>query len=136
MEQEAKELQHLESLFELQRTNQKELKECKNELIQLKKMWDLVSLIDMQFESWKKTLWDHINTDEMAMLLKDIKTKQTAPNLPQNKEIKNYGAFRALGERVKQMDLIGPMVSQLHSDNMQERHWKNLMKICGKTVDF
>jgi dynein heavy chain len=118
MEAEAKELQHLESLFELQRTNQKELKDCKNELIQLKKMWDLISLIDMQFESWKKTLWEQINTDDMASLLKDIKTKQTAPNLPANKEIKGYKAFQSLGDRVKQMDLVGPMVSQLHSDNM------------------
>jgi len=33
MEGEAKELQLLESLFELQRTNQRELKDCKNELI-------------------------------------------------------------------------------------------------------
>lgn len=58
MEDEAKELQVLESLFELQRTNQKELKDCKNELKQLKHMWDLISLIDMQFMSWKSTLWD------------------------------------------------------------------------------
>jgi dynein heavy chain, axonemal len=99
-------------------------------------MWDLISLIDMQFDAWKQTLWDQINTDDMASLLKDIKTKQTAPNLAQNKEIKSYKAFQALNDRVKQMDLIGPMISQLHSDNMQERHWKRLMHICGKNVDF
>lgn len=71
----------LESLFELQRTNQKELKECKSELVSLKQMWDLISLIDLQFDSWKKTLWDNINAESIATLLKDIKTKQTAPNL-------------------------------------------------------
>jgi dynein heavy chain len=57
MEDEAKELQTLESLFDLQRTNYKELKDCKFELIQVKKLWDLVSLIDLQFGNWKKTLW-------------------------------------------------------------------------------
>lgn len=82
MEAEAKELQVLESLFELQRTNQRELKDCKNELVQIKQMWDLISLIDMQFDSWKKTLWQQIDTESIATLLKDIKTKQTAANLP------------------------------------------------------
>ena len=53
MENEAKDLQVLESLFDLQRTNYKELKDCKNELINLKRMWDLIALIDTQFDSWK-----------------------------------------------------------------------------------
>ena len=35
-EDQAKNLQHLESLFDLQRTNYKELKDCKNELVSLK----------------------------------------------------------------------------------------------------
>lgn len=42
MEEEAKQLQVLEQLFELQRTKQKELNDCKNELISLKQMWDLI----------------------------------------------------------------------------------------------
>jgi len=111
MENEAKELQVLESLFELQRTNQKELKDCRSELVHVKKMWDLISLIDMQFDSWKKTLWQQIDTESIATLLKDIKTKQTAPNLASNKDIKGYRAFQALNDRVKQMDVIGPMIS-------------------------
>lgn len=98
-------------------------------------MWDLVSLIDFQFDSWKRTLWDQIDTESIASLLKDIKTKQTAPNLAQNKDIKGYKAFQALNDRVKQMDVIGPMISQLHSEFMQDRHWKRLMNICGKQVD-
>lgn len=46
LEDEAKGLQTLESLFDLQRTNYKELRDCKNELVSLKQMWDLVALID------------------------------------------------------------------------------------------
>jgi dynein heavy chain len=65
MEEEAKELQTLESLFELQRTKQKELVDCKNELVQLKQMWDLISIIDGQFESWKETLWDNIDAENL-----------------------------------------------------------------------
>ena len=46
IENESKELQHLETLFDLQRTNYKEIKDCKSELVQLKQMWDLIALID------------------------------------------------------------------------------------------
>jgi dynein heavy chain len=73
MEEEAKELQTLEQLFELQRTKQKELVDCKNELVQLKQMWDLISIIDGQFESWKETLWDNIDADNLEALLKNMK---------------------------------------------------------------
>ena len=135
MEQSAKELQTLEQLFELQRTKQKELNDCKNELVQLKQMWDLISIIDGQFESWKETLWDQINADNLELLLKNMKQNQTAPVLPQNKDIKSYKAFQALNDRVKNMDVIRPLIQQLHSPQMQPRHWKRLNGICGKTVN-
>lgn len=135
MEEEAKELQTLESLFELQRTKQKELVDCKNELVQLKQMWDLISIIDGQFESWKETLWDNIDAENLETLLKNMKTNQTAPQLQQNKDIKGYKAFQFLNDRVKNMDVIRPLISQLHSEFMQPRHWKKLNGICGKIVN-
>jgi len=41
-------------------------------------MWDLVSLIDMQFDAWKSTLWDKIDTDNLTNLIKEMQTKQTS----------------------------------------------------------
>jgi hypothetical protein len=35
-------------------------------------MWDLVSLIDYQFEAWKSTLWDKIDTDALSLQLLDM----------------------------------------------------------------
>jgi len=98
-------------------------------------MWDLISIIDGQFESWKETLWDNIDADNLELLLKNMKTNQTAPNLAQNKEIKGHKAFQALNDRVKNMDVIRPLIQQLHSQFMQPRHWKRLNGICGKTVN-
>lgn len=45
-------------------------------------MWDLVSLVDMQFEAWKSTLWDKIDTEELMTLIKEMQTKQTNPQNP------------------------------------------------------
>ena len=136
MENEAKDLQVLESLFDLQRTNYKELKDCKAELTSLKRMWDLIALIDTQFESWKKQLWDAIDTENLVMLIKKMMDEQTKPLLPANKEIKNYLAFTALNERVKNMNQLCPLIARLHDKYMMERHWKRLQIICEKTVPY
>lgn len=136
MEEEAKDLNNLETLFDLQKSSYKQLKDCKAELMSLKYMWDLVSLIDLQFEAWKSTLWDKIDTENLMQLIKDMQTKQTNPQNPQNKEIKNWKAFVSLNERVKNMNTILPLISQLHSKFMQERHWKKLMRITQKSINF
>jgi len=49
----------------MQKSTYKQLKDCKIELISLKQMWDLISLIDFQFEAWKSTLWDKIDTEQL-----------------------------------------------------------------------
>jgi len=93
LEDEAKELNNLETLFDLQKTFYKQLKDCKQELLSLKYMWDLISLVDNQFHSWTRTLWDKIDVEMLTQLIKEMTAKQTSPTAPQNKEIKTYKAF-------------------------------------------
>jgi dynein heavy chain len=57
------------------------------------------------------------------------------PTAPQNKVISKYRAFTALNERVKNMNTILPLISQLHSEFMMPRHWKKLMRTTNKTID-
>jgi hypothetical protein len=75
LEDEARELNNLETLFDLQRSSYKQLKDCKADLVSLKEMWDLTSLIDNQFSAWKTTLWDQIDTENLTQLIKDMQTK-------------------------------------------------------------
>lgn len=65
LEKEARDFNNLETLFELQKSSYKALKECRNELIQLKYMWDLISLVEFLFSSWRSTLWDKIDTENL-----------------------------------------------------------------------
>jgi dynein heavy chain len=111
LDDEAKDLNNLETLFDIQKSTYRPLRDCKNELGSLKYMWDLIALIDMQFSSWKKTLWDKIDTEGLTQLIKDMQTKQTNPGQPQNKEVRNWKAFQALNERVKNMNAILPLIS-------------------------
>jgi len=63
----------------MQKSSYKALKDCRNDLQNLKQMWDLISLIDFQFETWKSTLWDKIDTDNLMSQIKEMQTKQCNP---------------------------------------------------------
>jgi dynein heavy chain len=99
-------------------------------------MWDLIALIEYQFEAWKSTLWDKIDTENLMQQIKEMQTQQCNPQKAQNKEIKSFKAFLALNERVKNMNTILPLISELHSKFMQERHWKRLMAFTQQNVAF
>ena len=99
-------------------------------------MWDLIALVEYQFDNWKSTLWDKIDTEQLMQLIKDMQTKQCNPTSQQNKDIKNYRAFIALNDRVKNMNTILPLIASLHSKFMMDRHWKKLMKITQQDIAF
>ena len=62
-EQEAKENAELEDLFELERRQYKPLKECLSDLKNLKVLWDLITLVNLQYNDWKGKLWRQIKAD-------------------------------------------------------------------------
>ena len=136
LEEQAKRYNNLETLFELQKSGYSELKICKNELKSLKYMWDLIQLVHYQFNAWKLTLWDKIDTDFLLAQIKELQKKQVNPINPLNKEIKSWSSFTALNDRVKNMAVILPLISDLHSKSMMDRHWKKLMAITGKNIQF
>ena len=136
LDDEAKKYNNLETLFELQKSGYNQLKDFRNELKSLKYMWDMIQLINFQFNAWKLTLWDKIDTDNLLAQVKELQKKQVNPVFPTNKEIKGLGAFSALNERVKSMGTVLPLISDLHSKAMMNRHWKKLMEITGKNIQF
>lgn len=91
----------------------------------------MIALIDNQFDSWKQTLWDQINVDNLTALIKDMQSKQCNQTAPQNKVISKWRGFAALVDRVKNMNTVLPLISQLHSEFMMPRHWKKLMHTTG-----
>jgi len=50
-------------LFELERRNYKPLKECISDLKNLKILWDLIALVNLQYNDWKGKLWRQIKAD-------------------------------------------------------------------------
>jgi dynein heavy chain, axonemal len=75
-------------------------------------------------QDWKRTLWADIRTDVMEegakSLLKEVK------GLP--KRIREEDCYRGLDSSVKNFITSVPLVADLRSPAMRERHWTALME--------
>jgi dynein heavy chain len=50
--------------------------------------------------------------------------------------VKAWVSYRAIEDMIKNMSIVLPLVNELHSNAMRDRHWKNLAKVCNvKSID-
>jgi dynein heavy chain len=127
----AREYNNLERLFDIAVSGYRQLKECSSDLVLLKNLWDAISLIKTTFEEWNTTLWDKIDTDDLMMRTKDL--VQQVKVMP--KEVRTWKLYAWLQDEVKKMATVLPLVNDLHSDTMRDRHWKQIMVVTGKSFE-
>jgi len=127
----AEEFNDLELLFDMAMSNYRELKESRDELVQLKNLWDGIVLVLATFEDWNVILWDKIDTESLVMTARDIQTG--VKNMP--KSVRGWPLYRWLTEYVKNMATVLPLVNDLHGETMRDRHWTMLMTTTQKTFD-
>lgn len=157
LEEEAVYFHELEELFELAPSKFPELGNARGELRQLKTVWDMVGMVTSLFDSWRRTLWADIDTEDLLeetnALLRQVQ------RLP--KTTRGWGVYRSLEADMRNMATVLPLVSELHrcalaafmpvsrpwvvsypsclpfysSDAMCERHWKQLMQVTNKSFE-
>eukprot|EP00752_Nemacystus_decipiens_P011484 g10196.t1 len=125
LEAKAASMRELEELFELSPTRHTGLVEVRTQLRLLKMVWDTAGLVDGLFASWTATLWADIQTDE---LLDEARSLQLhIRGLP--RRIRDWGLYKAVDERVVNMSTVLPLIHELHSPAMRDRHWKDLLDV-------
>jgi dynein heavy chain len=132
LEKETFELKNLADMFEFPEVivpTIAVMSECRDDLVLVKDVWDTSSLVELQFKDWRKTLWDNIRTDMMEdgtkSYVKDVKS------LP--KKVRDRDCYVGLDLSVKNFLVSIPLVSDLRSPDMRDRHWQSLMKTTGVT---
>lgn len=94
-------------------------------------MWDFLALVEFTFNSWKAKQWRSINVEEMIDVNKSLVMQ--LKNMP--KEVRALPGCSTAAERLKNMGTVLPLVSALHSEWMEDRHWDQLKKLTGKIFD-
>ena len=117
-------------LFELQIVHYPEIRDTARDLDILKKVWDLKARVAFIFDEWKQIGWHDVDTDKLLAENKKLGT-----------QIKNFGndfaiskqwdAYRDVETDVKNMNVLLPIIAELHAPAMRPRHWQAIAKICG-----
>lgn len=134
-QKEAKRYNELEELFELQVSKYSEMGDTRTELRLLKQVWDVKAQLAFVYSSWNDQLWNDIKTDDLEdvnkILLKNLRKMGADFSI-----VKGWAVYRSIEETIKSMSIVLPLVNELHSPAMRDRHWKNLAKVCGvKSID-
>lgn len=131
-EQEAKENGELEDLFELERRQYKPLKECLSDLKNLKTLWDLITMVNLQYNDWKNKLWRQIKADVLIEQNK-IFQKQIK-DVP--KDVRSFRGCQAINDKVQNMNVVLNLVESLRGDYMEDRHWQQLKNKTKSDIDY
>ena len=131
LEAEAESFKNLQELFELNKIKAPELLTLRTELKLLKQVWDCVGVVESLFGSWSDTLWLDIRPDDLVDECKKLATH--VKRLP--RRLRDWPCYLRLQGSVQNMASILPLVSELRSPCMRDRHWKAVASECHKPVD-
>ena len=131
LEAEAEAFRNLQELFELNKIKAPELLTLRTELKLLKQVWDCVGVVESLFGSWSDTLWLDIRPDDLVDECKKLATH--VKRLP--RRLRDWPCYLRLQGSVQNMASILPLVSELRSPCMRDRHWKAVASECHKPVE-
>jgi dynein heavy chain len=96
----------------------------------LKALWDFKGMLIDVYKDWKRALWKNINTDDLETQNKNLlKALRLAGN--NDPIIKGWQVYRDIEDNIKNMSVVLPLINDLHSDALRDRHWAMLAKTCG-----
>lgn len=107
------------------------ISESLEDMMMVKDVWDTSMLVELQFADWRSTLWNDIRTDVMEdgakNFVKEVKSL--------NKKIRDEDCFRGVDDSVKNFLTSVPLVADLRSPAMRDRHWEQLMTATKVSFD-
>jgi len=119
---ESRELNDLEELFNLQKSVFNEIGHCQQKLTILKELWDIASYVNILYDTWMSINWKKISFDEL--ILESANIEAYLKKLEQ--KYREFKVFTMTQAKVKIMNKTLELMSDLHSDDMQDRHWNDL----------
>ncbi|KAJ9445971.1 Dynein beta chain [Diplonema papillatum] len=113
-----------QALFDLEKTDFRLLKECRQKLRLLKGIWDLIAHVRATFAFWYETPFMAVDveelSDEVTKLLKQLKSQPT--------KTKSWPCFEGLQADVKRMSMSLPLIQDLREEAVRDRHWVQLLR--------
>eukprot|EP01059_Diplonema_ambulator_P000955 TRINITY_DN1073_c1_g3_i1.p1 TRINITY_DN1073_c1_g3~~TRINITY_DN1073_c1_g3_i1.p1 ORF type:complete len:4809 (+),score=2284.26 TRINITY_DN1073_c1_g3_i1:72-14498(+) len=98
----------------------------------LKGVWDKLDGVYKELESLGETNWKAVNSRTVSGSLRTLETK--LKNFPSN--IRTYSAFLDLSNKIDGLIKINPIVGDLCSEAIKERHWNQIVQLVPNAEGF
>ena len=129
-EQQAKQYNELEELFEQPVSRYQEMADTRSELRLLKALWDFKGMLIDVYKDWKRALWKNINTDDLETQNKNLlKLLRKAGN--DDPIIKGWQVYRDIEDNIKNMSVVLPLINELHSPRCATATGRCSPRTCG-----
>lgn len=128
----AAQINHHQKLFDLDISDYSVLNQCKDELNALKEFWQTAGEILRTIDSWKQTPWEETNVEQLIDEAKRLRKSVKAVD----KNVRSFEVYKKLDEQVKSLVTSLPLIGELRSPAMRDRHWKQLMRSTGKQLNI
>ena len=127
-----RELNDHQELFELNVSDHSLLEQSLAELKALKEFWHTARELLETFSSWKGQQWSDINVESLIDEAKSLRRALRGVD----KNVRSFEVYRKLDEQVKSWITSLPLINELRSPAMRDRHWKQLMRATGRSLDI
>ncbi|XP_030610318.1 dynein axonemal heavy chain 9 isoform X3 [Archocentrus centrarchus] len=115
------------SLFEVTVSEYRQLRQCRREVVLLKELWDMITMVESSMTAWRTTSWREINVEDMELECKRFSKEIRLLD----KEVRVWEAFTGLDSRVKNLLTALRAVAELQNPAIRARHWHQLMAATG-----
>lgn len=118
-------LAQLEELFEFPISKRSKTEIVSKDLNQLTELWKFKQSMWDEIENWKQVSWNKIDTETMESVIE--KRLLSIKKIGQaNVVVKGWRVYEDIETRCKHLAQVFPLISELHTPAMRERHWKAL----------
>ncbi|ETE64168.1 Dynein heavy chain 11, axonemal, partial [Ophiophagus hannah] len=119
MEEEMLHLHETANLFEVTISEYKQIKECRQEIKLLKRVWDINIYVTSSIDDWTKMHWREISMEQMEEIWS------------LDKEVRSWNVYTSLELTIKNLLTSLRVVIELQNPAIRDRHWYQLMETIG-----
>jgi dynein heavy chain len=126
------ELKQQQALFDLDLIDAGPVHDFRVEIVGLKRLWDLISLIRGTFDAWGQVRWKDADPSEIGEQLPHF--EKLVATTTSAWEVTSWSLTRELIDMVANMARSVQLLVQLRNPAMRERHWKHLARVTGTNL--
>ncbi|CAH2222789.1 Hypothetical predicted protein [Pelobates cultripes] len=127
LQNEAKDLKELQELLETTVVDFSILANCEELLQKLSLVWQHVNSILKEQDTWKKEVWQNMNTEQLYR--RTNHHLELLKALPE--EVQEWDVYKHTLEAVNIMHLTLPLIEEISHPAMRTRHWNQLVRQTG-----